>query len=794
MLVLWDVDANAGVETSAVAARSSRRRWWRCPVADDHRWCAAPAAITASLAKGFTGCPCCAGRQLSVTNSFAARYPGGVHLWHPHRNGALTPEQVLAGSPHPLWWRCPAGPDHEWQVSPLVLGSHSLKRGRRGCPFCAGKRASVTNNVANHPQLSAEWHPTANGDLSPDQVVASTGAKLWWRCLENREHQWQATGANRTRGRSCPLCTKLPRSVLEVCLAYELAEFLPELNLTNDKVVINGVIRHVDLLLTAPKVVIEVDGRYRHGTEADHARDVSKTALLQGAGYRVLRVREEPLRPVAGSDVVVPTDATVKQVADAVLRRLVELAWVPLDPSAVTGYLTQAHLRHVDEAVAVLRAQRPGRSIRLPGPVTFTRQGRWEDALRVLAHFVAREGHANVPFEHIEDGVPLGTWVGAKRAQYQQGRMPADRVATLSATPGWVWDAVEDRWESGYLSLLAFYGTHGHIAVPTEHSDENGFPLGSWVRSHRRRGGRRTMTAGQRVRLEAVPGWSYTSPLDAAWDAALEAFEAFAQREGHCRPPRHHREEGVALDAWSKQQRTRYHRGALRRDRVARLEAVPGWSWSPLDDAWEAGLVALAQHVEVTGSAAVHRHATSGTYPLGAWVREQRVRYAANELPAQRRRRLEELPGWSWSVHADAWERNYAALLTFVAREGHARVPTDHVEDGLSLASWVIRHRQDHKAGALPPDRAACLERLPGWTWDVLASRWEEHFTALTAFVAREGHARVPSSHLEGDMRLGGWVITQRQQRRTGALSDMRAERLAELPGWVWAARRRIEP
>ena len=377
-----------------------------------------------------------------MTNS-QARYPDGCTC-------ILTATEPSPAGPRRLTAPvvvAPCGPDHSG-VSLLKQAVNETRPSR--LPFCAGKRPSVTNNIAN-TRSSAPVAPPPTG-TQPYQVLPAR--VVWWRCVETRS-RWY-TGANRTRGRSCPLCTKLLRSVLEVCLAYELADFLPELDLTDDKVVINGVIRHVDLLLPSLKVVIEVDGRYRHGTEADHARDASKTALLHKAGYRVLRVREEPLRPIIGTDVVVPTDATVKQVADAVLRRLVELAWVPLEQSAVTGYLTQEHPHHVDEALAVLRLQRPGRSIRLPGPVTFTRQGRWEDALRVLARFVAREGHANVPFEHIEDGVPLGTWVSSKRAQHRRGRMRADRVATLSATPGWVWDAVEDRWESGYLSLLAF--------------------------------------------------------------------------------------------------------------------------------------------------------------------------------------------------------------------------------------------------------------------------------------------------------------------------------------------------
>lgn len=56
-------------------------------------------------------------------------------------------------------------------------------------------------------------------------------------------------------------------------------------------------------------------------------------------------------------------------------------------------------------------------------------------------------------------------------------------------------------------------------------------------------------------------------------------------------------------------------------------------------------------------------------------------------------------------------------------------------------------------------------------------------------FVAREGRARVPSSHVENGFRLGAWVIEQRSAYREGGLSDERFARLEALPGWGWKAR-----
>lgn len=49
--------------------------------------------------------------------------------------------------------------------------------------------------------------------------------------------------------------------MLEVGLAYGLKHFFPDLDLDHDKVVIDGTIVHVDLLLPALRLVVEVDGR-----------------------------------------------------------------------------------------------------------------------------------------------------------------------------------------------------------------------------------------------------------------------------------------------------------------------------------------------------------------------------------------------------------------------------------------------------------------------------------------------------------------------------------------------------
>ena len=79
-----------------------------------------------------------------------------------------------------------------------------------------------------------------------------------------------------------------------------------------------------------------------------------------------------------------------------------------------------------------------------------------------------------------------------------------------------------------------------------------------------------------------------------------------------------------------------------------------------------------------------------------------------------------------------------------------------------------------HRFGASPPK----------------ADAWEEGFQQLAAFVAHEGHARVPQTRRDGDVALAVWVQRQRYANKKGRLSPERQARLEALPGWSWDTRR----
>lgn len=196
----WHPDRNGSLDPRIVHVGSNLKVWWRCRVDPRHQW----QAVVARRSTDGRGCPVCAGRAVGPRgeNSLAQEAPSVARQWHPVKNGTLHPRDVLAGSQQRVWWKCPKGPDHQWQAT-----VKKRARAGRGCPFCAGHRASITNSLAAlRPEIARHWHPTRNGPLTPRDVTAHAHRVVWWRCRQCGR-DWNCSIHDRYGPSSCPWCS-----------------------------------------------------------------------------------------------------------------------------------------------------------------------------------------------------------------------------------------------------------------------------------------------------------------------------------------------------------------------------------------------------------------------------------------------------------------------------------------------------------------------------------------------------------------------------------------------------------
>jgi superfamily II DNA or RNA helicase len=311
-------------------------------------------------------------------------------------------------------------------------------------------------------------------------------------------------------------------------------------------------------------------------------------------------------------------------------------------------------------------------------------------------------------------------------------------------------------WDENFGRLCEFRVRQGHARVPCDFKTKDGYKLGAWV--SKQRANKIRLSADRIQRLDSV-GFVW-DPFYDLWEEGFLALETFVAKEGHARVPQSYQaQNGYKLGTWVGSQRA--VKDKLSADRVRKLDRL-GFVWDVLTDKWEEHFASLQAFIAAEGHARVPRDfETKDGYKLGTWVNKQRAK--KDNLSADRIQRLDSV-GFVWDPFYDLWEEGFSALEAFVAKEGHARVPRDFkTKDGYKLGVWVNSQRA--RKVLLSADRIQRLDSV-GFVWDSREKMWEEGFSALEAFVAKEGHARVPNRFKTKDgYKLGTWVTNQRYRK-----------------------------
>ncbi|MFF2531519.1 zinc-ribbon domain-containing protein [Brevibacillus sp. NPDC058079] len=215
----WDYEKNGVLTPDNISYGSGTKVWWLCPE-KKHSYDASPNNRTnKTKAKG---CPYCARQKVCLDNCLATTHPELAKEWHPILNEGLTIYSILSGSPKMVWWLCPEK-QHAYKESPKTRSNQ-----KTNCPYCSNYRVNEENClVSTHPIVANEWHPTRNGNLCPNDIVAGYRKNVWWLC--EKKHEYPASPKNRTgvNKTGCPYCSGR-KALPETCLAVTHPEIAKE--------------------------------------------------------------------------------------------------------------------------------------------------------------------------------------------------------------------------------------------------------------------------------------------------------------------------------------------------------------------------------------------------------------------------------------------------------------------------------------------------------------------------------------------------------------------------------------
>lgn len=212
---------NKDINIAKIGTGTTDKVWWLCPRGQDfpHEYRLSPASRVAPLHRG---CPYCNGKRaipgLTDFLSWAkSAMPDKNFLKEfaedqgtiPSPNDGLPEfiqlDRLLPWSNIKVKWVCP-----ESNCGFNYLASPAERSAGQDCPACAGKQVNVgVNDLASQsPIVAAEWHPSRNGDSSPEDFLKGSSKKVWWLCSEG--HEWDASINSRTgqMKRGCPSCAE----------------------------------------------------------------------------------------------------------------------------------------------------------------------------------------------------------------------------------------------------------------------------------------------------------------------------------------------------------------------------------------------------------------------------------------------------------------------------------------------------------------------------------------------------------------------------------------------------------
>ena len=332
-------------------------------------------------------------------------------------------------------------------------------------------------------------------------------------------------------------------------------------------------------------------------------------------------------------------------------------------------------------------------------------------------------------------------------------------------------EATTASWEFWFGLLEKFKEREGHCRVPYDF-EQDGFGLGAWV--SRQRASKNIM---QPERMDRLSDFGFVWDILAElWEEGFEHLLIFKKREGHCRVPKGHIEQGYNLYNWTSVQR-RYE-SIMDQRRMARLNEI-GFSWDVTADFWEDAYKILLKYFSEHGHTKVSARSEYEGFKLGNWVSNQRTR--RNQLSSLQLDKLNRV-NFIWSPFDQAFEQGIENLKSYIEKFGHADPSARDLIGDFKIGSWATVVRGSREK--LSSERVALLNSL-GFKWSRRQSDWDSKYSLLAEYVREFGHCNIESKAEFKGVKLGAWLNNQRFRLKSNSDQDYllkeRMELLAEL-------------
>lgn len=262
-------------------------------------------------------------------------------------------------------------------------------------------------------------------------------------------------------------------------------------------------------------------------------------------------------------------------------------------------------------------------------------------------------------------------------------------------------------WDEALDSAIAYQQRYGHLDVPADYHDTDGFALGEWLGNQRLRRIAGRLDTAQCQDLNDL-GMLWATPAD-DYTRMLTHVRDWAGQHGHLAVPQDAAQAGHRIGRWLVECRRKAKSGRLPDALDEALRDIDPWWNPPFPVSWRRTYAAAKAHMEAHGTDYVpDTYKNEDGVPLGGWFSRQRNNFTTLH-PAQVQLLLDiRITPAPHSLYRGEYggerREEFLAYLfasrAYLARAGHLRVPRRHKEELwngtlVNLGSWIHKIRKN---------------------------------------------------------------------------------------------------
>lgn len=413
----------------------------------------------------------------------------------------------------------------------------------------------------------------------------------------------------------------------------------------------------------------------------------------------------------------------------------------------------------------------------------------WEDRFQELKDYYEENGTFHISINDTEHSGLLW-WLRYQRKLFRDGKLNqeyAEKMLDLgySFTKTYRGETrkpnvrYEELWDNKFEMLKEFYQAHKTFVIPNTNQT-----LHLWVRSQRKQYREKTLEESRIEKLNSINFDWFSKPIvtpqddSEKWNTMFDKLKSFKKLNGHCVVPQIY-EEDKALGRWVNDQRNKYNKGTLSKERIDILNSVE-FVWDKKEFDWNQKFELLKEfyskynHFEV-------RQSDAGYGGLYYWLHKMKK----DGVDSDKKEKLKSIGLEFIEYNQENWFEMFAHLAKYKETTGNFEF-----EDKLSpVAKWFNDQKILISRGELPKDKLSILEAIGINHEDISKPRkkrtknsatWHEMLAMLKEYHRIHGNYNVPKKY-SINPTLSKWIYYQKTLKRTNKLEPEKIKALEEI-------------